>query len=98
MGSIIALRSLVRRMGLFFMYYVYHIQSIKYPQHLYIGYTADFKNRLRKHNEGGSVHTASYRPWRLVMYHAFQDEANAIAFEKYLKSGSGNAFAKKRFW
>ena len=36
------------------------------------------------------------RPWRLKTYIAFSDEAQAIAFEKYLKSGSGRAFAKKR--
>jgi hypothetical protein len=29
---------------------------------------------------------------------AFSDEAQAFAFEKYLKSGSGRAFAKKRLW
>jgi len=28
----------------------------------------------------------------------FADKEKAMAFEKYLKSGSGNAFAKKRFW
>ncbi len=27
---------------------------------------------------------------------AFSDEKQALAFEKYLKSGSGRAFAKKR--
>ena len=80
------------------MFYVYHIRSIKYPERIYIGYTTDLGNRLRKHNEGVSVHTASYRPWRLVMYHAFENESKAISFEKYLKSGSGNAFSKKRFW
>ncbi len=79
-------------------YYVYHIRSIEYPHQIYIGYTTDLKSRLQKHNEGGSVHTATYRPWSLVMYHVFVDEQKAIAFEKYLKSGSGNAFAKKRFW
>ena len=29
-------------------------------------------------------------------YVAFSDETQAFAFEKYLKSGSGRAFAKKR--
>jgi hypothetical protein len=26
------------------------------------------QQRLRKHNEGASIHTAKYRPWRLVAY------------------------------
>ena len=36
------------------------------------------------------------RPWILIAYFAFQQEKTAIAFEKYkyLKSGSGRAFAK----
>ena len=82
----------------FIMYYVYHIRSVKYPNQFYIGYTTNLSERLIKHNEGGSRHTAPYRPWKLHMYHVFSDEKKAIAFEKYLKSGSGNAFAKKRFW
>jgi hypothetical protein len=37
-------------------------------------------------------------PWELVTYHAFKDKYKAYAFEKYLKTGSGAAFASKRFW
>jgi hypothetical protein len=33
---------------------------------------------------------------RIKTYIAFTDESRAIAFEKYLKSGSGRAFAKAR--
>lgn len=65
---------------------------------MYIGYTTDLYGRLKKHNEGGSVYTSADRPWKLVMYLCFEDKSRAIEFEKYLKSGSGNAFAKKRLW
>jgi putative endonuclease len=41
-------------------------------------------------------HTSKYKPWRLKIYVAFSDEGQAVAFEKYLKSASGRAFAKKR--
>jgi putative endonuclease len=41
-------------------------------------------------------HTSKYGPWRIKTYIAFSDEAQAVAFEKYLKSASGRAFAKKR--
>jgi hypothetical protein len=34
----------------------------------------------------------------LVTYVAFADKQKAQAFELYLKSGSGHAFAKKRLW
>jgi hypothetical protein len=39
-----------------------------------------------------------YTPWRVVTYLAFSDENKAAAFERYLKSGSGHAFARKRLW
>jgi hypothetical protein len=42
------------------------------------------------------THTAKHRPWRLKTYVGFSDEPKALAFEKYLKSASGRAFAKKR--
>jgi hypothetical protein len=62
------------------------------------GITTDLDERLRAHDAGGSPHTSKYRPWKLVMHLCFQDEQRAVEFERYLKSGSGHAFAKKRFW
>ncbi len=80
------------------MFYVYLIRSIKFPEQKYIGHTDNLKERLETHNSGGSIYTKIYRPWELVMYLAFQTKDTAIKFEKYLKSGAGRAFAKKRFW
>ena len=80
------------------MHYVYLIRSISIPDRTYIGLTADLKARLKKHNEGGSPHTAKFKPWMLVQYSAFQTREKAAEFERYLKSGSGKAFAKRRFW
>ena len=80
------------------MYYVYLIKSIKFPEILYVGYTIDLKQRLQTHNSGGSIHTAPHKPWELVMYLGFREETKAKQFEQYLKSQSGRAFAKKRFW
>lgn len=80
------------------MHYVYLIRSIVSPQKTYIGLTADLRKRISTHNAGGSKHTAKYLPWELVSYHAFADELRAREFEHYLKTGSGQAFARKRFW
>ena len=80
------------------MYYVYLIESISEPGVKYTGYTEDLKQRLADHNAGKNVTTASHRPWRLKTYVAFSTKAQALAFERYLKSGSGHAFAKKRLW
>ena len=77
---------------------VYLIKSLAVQNQRYIGITSDLEARLRVHNAGGSPHTSKYRPWKLVMHLCFQDERRALEFERYLKSGSGHAFAKKRFW
>jgi putative endonuclease len=52
--------------------------------------------RLTRHNAGEVPHTSKILPWRIKTYVAFGDEKQAFAFEKYLKSGSDRAFAKKR--
>jgi len=80
------------------MYYVYLIQSDKYPERRYVGFTTSLEQRLSCHNTGGSVHTAKYRPWKLVVYLGLENKEQALLFEKYLKSQSGRAFAKKRLW
>ncbi len=79
------------------MYYVYFLRSTKNPSKTYIGYTTNLRQRLETHNSGGSVYTKDERPWILVAYIAFDSEEKALAFEKYIKVGSGHAFAKKRF-
>jgi predicted GIY-YIG superfamily endonuclease len=78
--------------------YVYLIRSQTDPTQTYIGITSDLKTRMLKHNEGGSPHTAKYKPWSLVTYFAFASREKAADFEHYLKSGSGRAFAKRHFW
>jgi predicted GIY-YIG superfamily endonuclease len=78
------------------MKYVYILQSLSAVERFYTGITDDLDARLSKHNAGAVTHTSKFRPWRIKSYVAFTDEARAIAFEKYLKSGSGRAFAKAR--
>jgi predicted GIY-YIG superfamily endonuclease len=48
------------------------------------------------HNQGRSLHTAKFSPWQIEFYSAFKQEDKALAFERYLKSHSGKAFASKR--
>jgi len=54
--------------------------------------------RLAAHNAGQSTHTSKYAPWELVAFFGFVEKSKAAAFEEYLKSGSGRAFAIKRLW
>ena len=78
------------------MHYVYIIQSIEHPDQYYSGLTDDVPTRLKDHNSGKSRHTSKYKPWKIISFHYFENEEVALKFEKYLKSGSGRAFAKKR--
>ncbi len=65
-------------------------------EHFYVGATKDLRGRLRKHNAGGVPHSSKFRPWKIKTYVAFSDHAQGVEFERYLKSASGRAFAKKR--
>ena len=80
------------------MYYVYLLQSIKYSDKRYVGFTENVRQRLLDHNSGSSHHTKEFKPWKLITAIAFSEKIKALEFEKYLKSGSGRSFAQKRFW
>ena len=80
------------------MHYVYLLESESTPNRRYTGYTKDLRQRVADHNTGKNVSTAPFRPWQLRTYLAFSSKPRALAFERYLKSGSGHAFAKKRLW
>jgi len=79
------------------MKYVYIIQSLSKSDEYYTGGTDDFIERLKAHNAGKSPHTANLLPWKPVVVISFADSQRAIDFERYLKSGSGRAFALKHF-
>ena len=79
------------------MVFVYVLVSKKYPRRCYIGMTNDIERRLSEHNESDSIYTKKYAPWELKTYVAFKNRSRATEFERYLKSGSGFSFLKKRF-
>jgi predicted GIY-YIG superfamily endonuclease len=72
---------------------VYVLRNERNPPRYYTGLTSNLRDRLDAHNDGHCRHTASGRPWHVDVIVKFADEARAVAFEQYLKSGSGNAFA-----
>ena len=80
------------------MHYVYRLESLKFGNRCYVGFSSDLRQRLSDHNAGKNRYTAPFRPWKLVFYAAFPSERKARDFEAYLKSGSGVAFGKKRLW
>lgn len=80
------------------MHYVYILLSERHPQQTYVGSTDDLRARLAQHNAGKSIHTNKFKPWALETYIAFRDKQLATRFERYLKSGSGRAFAARRLY
>jgi predicted GIY-YIG superfamily endonuclease len=76
--------------------FVYVLKS-ESGAHFYVGLAADPAARLAAHNAGESPHTSKFRPWRAVVTLEFDTEDRAVTFERYLKSGSGRAFAKRHF-
>jgi len=79
------------------MYYTYILQSLSHPDQQYVGHTSDLLKRLSEHNEGKSISTCKYRPWKVNTYFAFEEVDKALQFEMYLKSGSGRVFRKRHF-
>ncbi|MCL5016209.1 MAG: GIY-YIG nuclease family protein [Patescibacteria group bacterium] len=76
------------------MYYVYILQSDK-DRSYYIGVTSDLKRRLQEHNSGNVKYSKTKRPYKISWTSIFRTKSRAYEFEKYLKSSSGHAFAKK---
>ena len=77
------------------MFYTYILRSRSRPREIFSGSTEDLRTRLTEHNSGKSAYTRKFTPWELVFYAAFPQRSQAEIFEKYLKSGSGRAFAYK---
>jgi predicted GIY-YIG superfamily endonuclease len=76
---------------------VYILRSDTHPDRHYVGLTSNVDRRLEWHNTGPSGVTVHHRPWSLVVSLAFTDARTAGRFERYLKTGSGRAFAKRHF-
>jgi len=77
------------------MWYVYFLQLGNGD--IYVGSTNDLKKRVALHGRGQVISTKSNLPVRLRAYVAVETETHARGLERYFKSGSGKAVAKKRF-
>ena len=80
------------------MKYVYLLKSLSHPNRRYIGSTEDLKARLEAHNQGRVRYTSKYPPWVVHVALRFADSKRAEEFERYLKTGSGHAFANRHLW
>ena len=78
------------------MYYIIYVIQSKKDKQFYTGFTGDLQNRLREHNSGGVPSTKKRGPFELIYYEACLNEQDALAREKYLKSGMGKRYLKNR--
>jgi putative endonuclease len=76
------------------LWYVYFLELAN--GHIYVGSTNDMKRRRISHDNGEVISTRRFLPVKLACYIAVGTEFHARALERYFKSGSGKAFAKKR--
>ncbi|MBL7927990.1 MAG: GIY-YIG nuclease family protein [Bacteroidia bacterium] len=77
-------------------HFVYVLKSDK-DGRLYVGMTSNLDRRLSEHINGNVFSTKGYRPWKLVFHEHFPSRDSARKREKYLKSGSGKEWLKKKF-
>jgi predicted GIY-YIG superfamily endonuclease len=76
------------------MWHVYLLKCIDGT--IYTGCTSNLEERLQRHRKGEVSYTSTRLPVEIITYITFTDKYKAFNFEKYLKSGSGKAFANKR--
>ena len=76
----------------------YWVYLLKTKRRIYIGCTSNLNQRIERHKKGYVPATKEEGPIQLISYIAFKDKYRAYNFEKYLKSGSGRAFLKKKIF
>jgi putative endonuclease len=78
------------------VFYVYVLEN-QNDKSLYIGYSADLKQRIFDHLNGkGSRTTKRKDGWTLIYYEAYKNGLDATGRERFLKSGSGRKYLKKQ--
>ena len=75
------------------VYTVYVLFSTKFTEH-YTGYSSNHEERIKSHNVYGTDWTARHRPWKVIHTKVFDTKAEAMKYEKWLKTGVGRDFIK----
>ena len=78
------------------MFYVYILYSEKCDK-TYTGFTSDLEQRLLSHNVlSNKGWTKRYRPWTLIHSDEYSTRGEAMAREKFLKTGKGREFVRAK--
>ncbi|MBT8223205.1 MAG: GIY-YIG nuclease family protein [Eudoraea sp.] len=63
----------------------------------YVGMSSDVEKRIIAHNSGRTKSTKGYRPWKIIHLEDHPERTSARKREKYLKSGYGKQWLKKKY-
>jgi putative endonuclease len=78
------------------MFYVYILYSEKFGK-TYTGFTSDLEQRFLSHNVlSNKDWTKRYRPWVLIYSEEYSTKGEAVAREKFLKTGKGREFVRAK--
>ena len=78
------------------MWTVYVIRS-EVNGRLYVGMSENLEQRIKAHNSGKVFSTKGFKPWILIHTEEFSDSLSSRKREKYLKSGYGKQWLKKKY-
>lgn len=77
------------------IYYIYVIRCCK-DEKWYTGYTEDLRKRFKEHSDNRVRSTKNRGPFILIYTEGCLNREDALARERYLKSGMGNRYLKNR--
>lgn len=75
------------------MYCTYILKSKNHAV-TYVGMTNDLQRRINEHNQGKSMFTRRYAPWKVIYVERFETKEQAISREKFYKSKLGRVQIK----
>ncbi len=75
-------------------YTVYILKSSKDSKR-YVGYTENILRRLTEHKNGLVKSTKNRRPLDLIYTEGFENKSDAIARERFFKTGKGREYLDK---
>lgn len=76
-------------------YYTYVLKS-QFDNAFYTGYTSNLHRRIAQHDNGEVLSTVNRRPLILIYFEGCLRRSDALAREKYLKSGMGKRYIRNR--
>jgi len=74
-------------------FFVYVLKS-KIRDFIYVGYSTDYKERIKRHNNGKVQSTKAFKPLKLVFLEIYINKSDAKRRESYLKTTKGRTTLK----